>query len=368
MYSFELNNAQRHDDLLKNTKLNKKSPIVEIFSAIAEGKDVSKYGKKVDKVVETFKDLAERSAKGDVHAKAEINTIVRYAVEPKLLNMIQLLSFMGQFHTIQYHEQPRIRKVKHESIRSNFQATHGDVSFATQTWDEKPVNTQTISSGMAVDYREIAAGNFDGVGRLMQDVQTDMHNKAMNYVVTELYNAIKNATGIKYFSEAAGIQQSAVDDAIKKVRRFGRVTIFGDYSVVSQLNDFAGFKADPADSNANQLAEAVMEEIRKTGLLSAYKGAAVVEIPNTYNLTKKNTAGDNFDLYLPEGLLFFIPQGAMSPLHVFQRGGLTSMTGQHVETGTEVTRFDLEIGAGVETGEEYRIGLVSDTNFDAPSY
>jgi hypothetical protein len=43
------------------------------------------------------------------------------------------------------------------------------------------------------------------------------------------------------------------------------------------------------------------------------------------------------------------------------------MSGNDVVTGTELTRFDMEIGAGVATGMEYQIGLISDTNFSIPT-
>ena len=100
--------------------------------------------------------------------------------------------------------------------------------------------------------------------------------------------------------------------------------------------------------------------------MSAYSGSSIVELPNQYDLTKKNTKGDNFATLLPEGLLFFIPQGAVSPLQVFQRGGLTSATGFDPISGKEMTRFDLEIGSGVAEGREHEIGLLSDTSFEMP--
>lgn len=364
MFSFELNN-KRNDTQFANNKLNSKSPVVEIFNAIATGQDLSKFGNKVDTVMNHVKDLAQRANNGDFSAKAEINSIVRFAIEPKLASLVQLFSFMGTFRDIGYDEQAMMKTYKHEGVRSNFQASQGDVPFAATTWREYAIGTKTISSGYAVNYREIASGNLDKVAEGMEQVQVDMMNKAMFYVVIEMYNAIKNATGVKYFAESAGLTKTAVDDVLKKVRRFGKPAIAGDYSVVSQLNAFAGYESKtPAVTGVSQ---AVMEEIRQNGLLGAYAGSSVVELPNQYNVTQLNTAGDNFKTYLPEGLLFFLPQGGVSPLQVFRRGGLTSMSGNDVVTGTELTRFDMEIGAGVAEGMEHQIGLLSDTNFSLPT-
>jgi hypothetical protein len=366
MFSIELNNTRNDKDLFVNPKLNSQSKAVEIFSAVAFGEDTSKFGKNVDTVMNHVKTLATKAMSNDPIAKAELNTIVRYAIEPKLTKAIQLFDFMGTFKTIGYDEQPKMKTYKHEAIRSNFQAARGDVPFAATTWEEYAIGTGTISGGYAFNYREVQSGNLDKVAEGMDQVQIDMRNKAMYYVVNEMVKAIKNASGVKYFAETAGVQKSAVDDVIKKVRRFGQPSILGDFSVVSQLNDFAGFKADPADASRTKLSEVVMEEIRKTGLLSHYKGSSVIELPNQYNLTELNDAGDNFKTYLPEGLMFFIPQGGVSPLQVFQRGGLTSMSGNDIVTGTEMTRFDLEIGAGVARGREHEIGLLHDTNFELP--
>jgi hypothetical protein len=366
--SFELNmnNIKKSDDYsvqhIKGT-----SPLVEIFSAITNGKDLSRFdGKKVDTVYARLKELGEQAQNGYGNAKAEINTIVRYVLEPKLQELIQLASFMGTFKEIGYDEQAMVKTYKHESIRSNFQASQGDVTFGATEWREYPINTQTISSGFAVNYREIASGNLDRVAEGMKQVEIDMMNKSVYYVIIKLYNAIKDAKGVKYFAESNGINNVALDDILKKVRRFGKTSILGDYSVVSQLNSFAGFKADPSDAKNTFLSEAVMNEIRQTGLLSTYNGSPIVELANQYNLNKLNATGDNFTTYLPEGLLFAVPQGSISPLQIFKRGGITTMTGNDVVTGTELTRFDMELGVGVAEGREYEIALLSDTNFELP--
>ena len=98
-----------------------------------------------------------------------------------------------------------------------------------------------------------------------------------------------------------------------------------------------------------------------------YNGAAVVETPNALNWTKLNADKSSYELYMPEGLMFFIPKGNVSPLQIFQRGGMTTMTGEDIVTRQHLTRFDIEIGAGVAEGMEDQIGLLSDTNFAVPT-
>ena len=57
----------------------------------------------------------------------------------------------------------------------------------------------------------------------------------------------------------------------------------------------------------------------------------------------------------------------IAPLQIFRRGGMTTMTGDDIVTRQHLTRFDMEIGAGVAEGMEDQIGLLSDTNFEVPS-
>ncbi|MBM7598097.1 hypothetical protein JOC34_000454 [Virgibacillus halotolerans] len=359
MYGIELNNVRR--DANFNTKINKNSKAVEIFSAIIKGEDTTKYGKNVDTVMKHIADLSSKADAGDGLAKAEINSYVRIALESPLQTRIDLFDFMGKFTKVGYADQVMLTKYKH-TTRSGFQASQGDVPLSTVQWEESPMATQTISGGFAINYRELLSGNLNKVSEGIEQVKTDMHNKAMNYVLTTLYNEVKNHTGVKYFAETDGILKESVDDVLTKVRRNGRPSIVGDYSVVSQVNGFNGF----GQNAPKNFSDAALEEIRQAGFLGMYGGAPVQELPNQYDRTTLNSAGDNYTTLLPEGLMYVIPKnsGMISPLQVVQRGDLTSATGFHVENGEEVTRFDLEIGSGIAQPDA--IGIISDTNFDAP--
>lgn len=365
---FELNTVNNVKDSVGASKVKATSPVVEVFSALVQGKSTSGMdGKIVDKSVEHIKDLAGRALAGDTAAVSELNAIQRFAIEPKLLEAIKIFNFMGSYKTLPYDTVPMMKTYKYESIDSRFQASSGDVPFATHSFREYPIGTQTISAGYACDYRELQSGNFDGtVAEGIAQVQIDMQNKAVYYVIAKLYDAVKNAKGVKHFAESAGVTQTAVDDMLKIMRRYGRVNICGDYSVVSQFNDFAGYKTFGANAIPFG-ADAVAEEIRKTGLLSFYNGSNIVELPNAFNWTRPNADKTSYELYMPQGLLFFVPQGNIAPLQIFRRGGMTSMTGDDVVTRQHLTRFDMEIGAGVAEGMEDQIGLIADTNFEVPT-
>lgn len=365
IYEINMSNAQAD---VNTGRVKQNSKIVEVFSALSAGKRPEVDDKTLDKSVATIKELSSKAIDGDNAARSEINSIIRFSIEPRLLEVVRLFDFMGTYRRIGYNEAPMMKTYGYESIDSRFQASSSDVPFAAVNWREYPIGTQTISAGFAVDYRELQNGNFDGnIREGMNQVQIDMQNKMTYYVMTVLYNALKNAKSVKHFAEDNGITKTAVDNMLKSMRRYGKVNIAGDYSVVSQFNDFAGFKQFSADEirYANNI---VAEEIRQTGLVSMYNGAFVTELPNAINWTQLNKDGTDYALYMPQGLLFFLPRGSVSPLQVFLRGGLTTMTGDDIVTRQHLTRFDMEFGAGVAEGMEDQIGLISDTNFDAPTF
>ena len=364
--SAEINTLQRNID-----KRNKEG--VEIFNKICKGKDVSKYGDKVDKVMTYMKDLGEKASNGDPKAQAEINSIREVQIEAPLLQRINLFNYMGDFQSVGYGEELRYKVYQLQGKKAGEQANSGSFPFPTQTWREEPLKTTTITGGIAVDYRELQSGNTDAIQSANEQVITDMMNQMFYHIIQEMYDAVKdvaNNDGIAAFAESSGLNKSVVDDVIKLIRRWGPVTISSDYSMISQMEEFAGFTTNSSDGTV-QFSDAVMEEIRNTGLLRSYKGANVVEIPNTYNLTKvakdSGVGGDNdfFETYLPEGLMFFLPRTSFSsPLQVGQKGGVTSMTGQDLSLRLEAQRFDMEFGAHVIKEYVPMLGLISDSDYD----
>lgn len=359
-------NAINFDQIQLNTELNSlqksvntKTEGVEIFSAMCSGKDVSRYGDKVDKVNTYMKNRGQAALNGDIKAQAELNAIRTELIDAPLVKRLNIFDFMGEKITVGFNEEVKFKVYNLEGKKSGEQAINGSFPFASYTWSTKTMETGNITGGVVIDNREFAAGNTDAIQVANEQVITDMMNKVFYKVQTALYTGIKNAA-IKNFAEASGITKSAVDAALKIAKRFGSPTISGDYSVISQLEDFTGFTTT---TNTKLFSEAVMEEIRKTGLLRTYRGVPVVEIPNSFNVTKINSAGNFYDTYLPEGLLYFLITGAMSPLKIGFKGGLQSMSGQDIALRADVTRYDLEVGTAFIDEYAPMAGLVSDSAY-----
>ena len=361
-FTVELNSARKDADYVTKD-YNPHTGVVEVFSAMVNGKSLDRFGKNMaDKSVEYIKDLASKANNGDGTAIAELNTIRKYTIEPELLKEIQLLGFFGSYENVGYGDSIEREVVATEGELSRVQAANGDVPLGFIASKKYPVATQMISAGYQIDYRKLQMGDLSAENTLKENIKRDMRNKAAKYALTTVYNSIKNATGVKNFSEAAGITKTAVDNAIKFARRFGVPSLVGDYTVVSQINDFVPY-ASTTYASFNDISPEAMEEIRKTGVLSWYNGSPIVAIQNAFDTSKLNAAGTGFDTVAPQGLLFVIPTGIESPIKLWTRGGLTSFTGNDVTTGRQLTRYDLEVAVDVAKGREYAIGLVRDTNY-----
>ena len=356
--NIELNNVRKSECAVSNEAQMRR--VAEICSALFSGADISKYGKEADGVVKQLAKLGEGALADDARAKAEINTVVKYIVQPNLLKAMEVFSFLGNYHRIAYNEQPVVKTYNYEGIDARIQASSGDVAFGERVWKQYPITTKTISSGMAINYRDLASGNFDGsMAEEISQVQIDMENKAVAYVLGILYDGIKNNTdNVKFYATYADTPtQTAVDGMINKMRKLGKVNVAGDFSALSVISDWNGYKT-VSDKTIPFFTEGQVNEIAQTGLNGWYKGAALIEIPNPYNLTKPLADNSAFETYYDTDKLFFTVSGVTSPFNIFRRGGISTMTGNDVKTGTVMTRFDIEIGADLTKGREYEIGLL----------
>jgi hypothetical protein len=142
--SFELNNV-RKDSLTYNGKFTKTSPVVEIFSALVKGEELSRFGKKADKAVEYIKDLGTRAMNGDFTAVTELNTLRRFTIETPVMEQVKLLSIFGTYQNVGFDDSIEREIYLHEGERSREQANNGDVVFPIIRKERYPVGTFTVS-------------------------------------------------------------------------------------------------------------------------------------------------------------------------------------------------------------------------------
>jgi len=360
----ELNNVRKDANYITNAdaqRLHSHSAIVEVFSAMANGEEISKFGVVADKAVKHIKSLGERAESGDTSAIAELNTIRRYVIEAPVLQEMKLFNVFGAFEQVGFDESIEREVYNFVGEGARIQANNGDVPFIAPTKTKYPVGTKTVSGGFQVDYRRVKLGDMSKENEGMTIVRTMIYNKAINYILVTVYNAIKNATGVKYTLEAGGLTKVGVDDVIAKVRPNGKPTVFGAYGVVSQFTPWAGYVGSIATNTILGMSQKVMDEIASRGLLATYNGTNLVEIPNPYNVYEMTADGTNFAKLMPEGFAIVAPAGGDSPIMTWVRGGLTSMTGNDVKSGKIISRYDLECAVDVAKGKEWQIGIINDT-------
>ena len=366
-YTFELNNA-KNDVLYSSGRINEKSPVVEIFSAMVDGKSLGNFGKKADLAVKYIKDLGLKASANDQNAISELNEIRKFVIQPKLLQEIKLLGIMGSYKSLGWNDTAYLETITYENVNGNIQADGQDVSTSFIRKVKTPLAPVTISGGVKSDYREISIGDMTHENELMSEVQKDLRNKAVLYTLETVYKAIESATGVKYFYEEAGLAKTSVDALLANIRRYGKPTVNGDYAILAQFLPWIGY-AGTVDSNLiTGVSQKVLDEIAETGLIGTYNGTILNEIPNGYNYSTLNADGSNYETILPAGLALVTPAapvGGVAPIQTFTFGGLTSFSGNSVSTGEVYTRFDLKIAAGVASTDA--IGIIHDTSLDTLS-
>lgn len=364
--TFELNNIRRDSDYFGG-KFHKNSVVSEVFSAMVKGNDLEKWGKKADRAVEYIKDLGGKASVGDPYAIAELNTLRRFVVEAPIMEEVKLLGIFGTYQNVGFDETIEREVYSEPGEHSRIQASVGDVVFPTIKKEVYPVPTFTVSGGYEVDYRRIQVGDMTHENQGMQHVRTSIMNAAKAAIVKKIYDAIKNATGVKYMFEGSGLTKSGVDGVINNVRRNGRPTVIADYAMISQFTPWAGYVGSITPSGGSAVtisgvSDQIINEIAANGTLSNYNGAILAEMENPYDFYTMNAAGTNFETLLPAGIGFVVPTGVQSPIATYTRGGLTSLTGNNISTGQVMTRFDLSVGCDVAKGQEHKIGIIRDTN------
>lgn len=365
---FEMNNIRKDAEFV-NSKITKHSPVVEVFAAMSNGESLDRFGKKADVAVKYIKSLGERAEMGDFSAVAELNTIRRFVIETPIMEEMKLLSIFGTYENVGYDDTIEREVYRHVGEHSRDQAEGGDVVFPTIEKEVYPVGTFNISGGYAVDYRRIQKGDMTKENEGMNHVKIDILNRAKAEIVKKVYNAVKNATGVKYVFEGAGLTKSGADGVINAVRRNGKPSVIGDYAVLAQFTPWQGYVGTIGANTITGISDDIINQIAQTGMLASYNGAVLAEMENPYNehdLTGSWNDGanthTNFGTIIPQGIAFVVPSGVKSPIATYTRGGLTSMTGNDVKTGKVLTRFDIAVGVDVAKGQEHRIGMLRDTN------
>ena len=357
-YTFELNNERRTMPV-QATKL-----ITEVFSAMVNGKEVGTLGKKADEAVTYIKNLGTKAQAGDLMAVNELNALRQFVVKPLLSEEAKVLSLFGNYKELKMNESAEIEIFDHIGVEANRQAPRTDVTFPYVKKTKQPVALQTISAGYAVDYRQMALGDMTLENEGMGQVRIQMRNNLTQYVIQTIYKAISDSTGIKYMVDDAGLTKTNIDTVLKKIRRYGKANVIGTYGLLTQFTPWAGYVGQVGANTITGVSQNLLDELNANGVLGAYNGSVLTEIPEGIDFGRMNADGSDFASLYPAGLGLVVPTGTQSGVYTFKRGDVTSFTGNDVSTGTIMTRFDIEAGATVAKGREFTVGVIHDKNLD----
>lgn len=376
MYNIELNNA-RNDADFDNSQIKKTGALYKTYEAMVEGKDIDsvatelcsakKIGqdeatKQVNAAVEHIKNKNLEAMGGNTAAASELNALRKMYIQPVLQEEMKLLGLFGSYQRLGWDESVEFDYYKHIGLEAVEQAEGVTVPFGAMKKGKKQLPTQIISGGYVVNYRQAALGDLSKENEGMEQVRTMIRNKAFAYVLNTVVSALKNASGVKYVFTGAGLTKAGVDAILAAIKRYGKATVIADPAMLAEFTPWAGYVGTISSNTITGISQNVLDELVRNGQLSMYNGAVLSEMPNPYDLNRLNAARTDFRVMLPAQYGFVLPAGVNSPIHTFTRGDITSFVGNDVTHGDIISRFDLEVAAGVEPGNEHKIGILEDTN------
>lgn len=314
------------------SKLNKKSPIVEVFSAATVGNE-SKFteAQKTDykDAVALVKELASNPNPMNLY---ELNQIVAYTVDSIIDTRLNYIELIAEVKRTAFDERPKF-KTKTEGIKAFWQAIGGTADKSKVGHKYSGLEIEELSAMPSSEWGEIAAGRYD-FAELTRDVANEFEAKIAQKVQDTLYSTFSGLASPNYGS-GTGVVAGTFDPLLSAMQRFGRAAIVGDYEALQKLPALTSISGNTSDD--------IINEFHRNGLIGFYKGAPVVKLDNPYS------GYSGFNTNLNKGYIYIVPalDAASKTLKVQFAGDIQPMQGQDINDRSYVQRFDKHMGAGV---------------------
>lgn len=150
-----------------------------------------------------------------------------------------------------------------------FTAKGGHIEASSMVSEKMEMPRDTLAFHV-YEFEDKMRSNFAKSAATLRNLAVRRLDWGMNKQIKALIEA-GIPSGSDYYVTGAGINQTALNTAIRQVRdesETGAVTIYGRSTMVDQIADFTGF------------ADEALEEIRNRGRLGTYRGANVVSVRN----------------------------------------------------------------------------------------
>jgi hypothetical protein len=314
-----------------STILNKKSPIVEVFStATLSPKSLTEVQKADYKdSVKWIKELASNPNPMNLY---ELNQIVAYAVDSILDVRLNYIETVAEVKRTAFNERPKF-KTRSQQVQAFWQAFGATPDASKIGYKYSDIKIEELSAMVVAEWAEITAGRYDFT-ELLRDVANEFERKIAQKVQSTLFATFSGLASPNY-AAGSGVVATAFDPLLTAMQRFGRCAIVGDYEALQKLPAITAVAGNTSDN--------VIDEYNQNGIIGTYKGAVVVKMENPYDgLTGFNTV-------LDKGYIYIVPatNDESKTVKVQLAGDLMPMQTQSIDDRSYKMRFDKHMGAGV---------------------
>jgi len=360
----ELNN-------FRQTRINTSKPIgtktLESVKYFLNGR-TGEIAQKGEENIKHAAELLVNNAKGTPeHTKGLmlVNEAFEVTIPSKVTkDLTSVLSVFAEVHNLKLNDSAKVSMWESERQGGITKVAKGTPApKRKKTKRSVPVAKESYTGMGSMDYRDLLDDPSGEYGSLIGEVTIDVRNSLVQMAEESLYTGLETAAsnakiGALYY-EAAGILQTSIDTCIGEVRTGGRsVSMFGDYRVVSQITPWVG--------NGVSAADEVLKQIDDLGYVTNYNGAKVMAVDNFYDYSKSEAIGAMkvWAKQLSKANVYVKGSGEMvDPNHVFLYGGVTTMTGEDVESGEYAFRVDQMAASYFVPERASHVAIVSDTDF-----
>lgn len=316
------------------SKLTKKSPIVEVFSAATVRNTMTEVQKADYKdAVALVKELASNPNPMNLY---ELNQIVAYTIDSIIDLKLNYINVVAEVKNTEFNERPKF-KTRTEQVQAYWQAIGSTADASKIGYKYSDLKIEELSAMPIAEWAEIAAGRYD-FSELIRDVANQFEQKVAQKVQDTLFTTFSGLASPNY-ATGSGVVAGSFDPLLTAMQRFGRCAIVGDFEALQKLTALTGFGATTTPAMSND----IMNEYNNNGIIGTYKGAAVVALNNPY------TGLTGFNTVLDKGYIYIVPNtdDAAKTVKVQFAGNVLPMQGQDINDRSYKMRFDKHVGAGV---------------------
>jgi hypothetical protein len=169
------------------------------------------------------------------------------------------------------------------------------------------VQTAPIAGAVYAEYEDLVAGRVDFAEMILQlvDAIMDTIYAGIQEALIGAFGAVNNANRFA----AASFNQSEFDKLKGTVQAYGKPMVIGTGVGLSEISNGAGF-------DWNKTNEQDRLDIRNLGHVAMYKGANVIELPNTF------TDETNATKVLDDGYVYIMPVDGVKPVKIVLEGSM----------------------------------------------